>query len=92
MEGAFTHLGNHLVSNSASTIAAGDDESILDGNFGRLPASTRRRRQDDDEETDVFDDEDMESMAGSNVIAELQNGKAPIKPEEDVELPPHACS
>lgn len=90
MEGAFTHLGNHLVSNSASTIAAGDDESILDGNFGRLPASTRRRRQDDDEETDVFDDEDMESMASMTVDG--QNGKAPIKPEEDVVLPPHACS
>ncbi|KAF1918459.1 hypothetical protein BDU57DRAFT_199939 [Ampelomyces quisqualis] len=32
MEGAFTHMGNHLVSDSAATInaGAGDDESILD--------------------------------------------------------------
>jgi hypothetical protein len=90
MEGAFTHLGNHLVSNSASTIAAGDDESILDGDFGRLPATTRRRRQDDDEETDVFDDDDMESMA--SMAVDGANGKVVPKAEEDVELPPHACS
>ena len=90
MEGAFTHLGNHLASNSASTIAAGDDESILDGNFGRLPATTRRRRQDDDEETDVFDDDDMESMVSMPVDG--QNGKVGMKQEEDVELPSHACA
>jgi regulator of nonsense transcripts 1 len=91
MEGAFTHLGNHLVSNSASTIAAGDDESILDGHFGRLPAPTRRpRQQDDDDETDVFDDEDMESMASMTVDG--ANGKGVSKIEELVELPAHACS
>ena len=79
MEGAFTHLGNHLVSNSSSTIAAGDDESILDGDFGRLPAATRRRRQEDDEETDVFDDDDMESMASMTVDG--ANGKTAPKAE-----------
>lgn len=93
MEGAFTHVGNHLVSNSASAINAGDDESILDGNLvgGRgLAPGARRRRNDDDDETDVFDDDDMESMAG--LAVDGANGKAPLKVEEEVELPPHACA
>jgi regulator of nonsense transcripts 1 len=89
MEGAFTHLGNHLVSNSASTINAEDDESILDGNFGRLPGAARRRRQDD-EETDLFDDDDIESMA--SMAVDGANGKAPVAAEEEVDLPAHACS
>ena len=83
MEGAFTHLGNHLVSDSASTINAGDDESIFD------LQSPRRRRQDDDE-TDVFDDDDMESMA--SMAIDGAHGKMAAKAEEDVELPPHACA
>lgn len=94
MEGAFTHLGNHLVSDSASTINAGDDESILHANLvgGRgLATGTRRRRNDDDDETDVFDDDDdMESMA--SMAVDGVNGKAPAKLEEEVELPPHACA
>ena len=90
MEGAFTHLGNHLVSNSASTINAEDDESILDGDFSRLPGAARRRRQDDDEETDLFDDDDMESMASMTVDG--TNGRVPAKTEEEVDLPPHACA
>ena len=80
--GAFTHVGNHLVSDSAATINAGaaDDESILDG------AASRRRRMDD-EETDVYDDdEDLESMVSMPVQG--ANGKPGIKPDEDVELPP----
>jgi regulator of nonsense transcripts 1 len=89
MEGAFTHLGNHLISDSTSNINAGDDESILDGDFGRLSGPSRRRRQDDDEETDVFDDDDMESMA--SMAVDGANGKTP-KQEEEVELPPHACA
>lgn len=90
MEGAFTHMGNHLVSDSAATInaGAGDDESILDGDLSRGIASTRRRRMDD-EETDVYDDDDMESMMSMPVGA---NGKPAAKAEEDVELPPHACA
>jgi hypothetical protein len=92
MEGAFTHLENHTVSNSASAINAGDDESILDGDFSRLPASAaRRRRQDDDEETDVFDDDDIESMASLAIITGA-DGKPVTKAEEQVELPAHACS
>lgn len=81
MSAAFTNLGNHLVSNSNATINDGEDESILDGNFGA------RRRQDDDEETDVFDDD--ESLASAAI-----NGKPGAKKqeEEEVELPPHACA
>ena len=98
MEGAFTHVGNHLVSNSASAINAGDDESILDANLvggrGLAPAARRRRNDDDDgeddDETDVFDDDDMESMA--SMAVDGTNGKAPAKVEEEVELPPHACA
>lgn len=86
MEGAFTHLGNHLVSDSASTINAGDDESILDGDLGRSNLNGRRRRMDDDEDGDTYDDDDMESMAS------MQIGGKQQKLDEDVELPPHACA
>lgn len=86
MEGAFTHLGNHLVSDSASTINAGDDESILDGDLGRSNLNGRRRRLDDDEDGDTYDEDDMESMAS------MQIGGKQQKPDEDVELPPHACA
>jgi regulator of nonsense transcripts 1 len=82
MEGAFTHLGNHLVSDSASTINAGDDASILE-DFGR-----RRRPGDGDDETEVLDDDDLESMASMAV-----DGNGPRQdPEKDVALPPHACA
>lgn len=91
MEGAFTHLGNHLLSDSAATINAGDDESILEGNLGRGNLTgSRRRRLDDDEETDVYDDDDIESMA--SMAIDGSNGKAGVKQEEEVELPPHACA
>ena len=92
MEGAFTHLGNHLISDSASTINAGDDESILDGDLSRggLPTGPRRRRRDDDDETDVYDDDDMESMVSMSVGG--PNGKPAPKAEEEVELPEHACA
>ena len=84
-------MGNHLVSDSAPTINAGDDESILDGDLGRSTLTgSRRRRVDDDEETDVYDDDDMESMA--SMAVDGVNGKAGTKAEEEVELPPHACA
>jgi len=86
-------MGNHLVSDSAATInaGAGDDDSILDGDLTKTSLSgTRRRRVDDDEETDIYDDDDMESMASMPVDG--VNGKVHKKAEEDVELPPHACA
>lgn len=80
MEGAFTHMGNHLVSDSAATInaGAGDDESILDHG---LTGSRRRRIGDEDDETDIYDDDDMESMASVPVGG--PNGKAAMRAEEE---------
>lgn len=103
MEGAFTHLGNHLISDSAAAIKAGGsdelstidaDESLLYGAYGaRGPrggiGNARRRQDDDDNETEVFDDDD-ESLASVPV-----NGMGALKldaPEEDKELPAHACA
>lgn len=91
MEGTFTHLGNHLVSDSAATINAGDDESVLDGDLGRAALdgrSQRRRRQDD--EDDPYDEDDIESMASMAVDGNKERPRG--KAEEDVELPPHACA
>ena len=100
MEGAFTHLGNHLVSDSASTINAGDDESILDGTLGvvSLPSGSRKRRTDgdDEEDGDAFDDDDadddtesMASMAvddGGGVSGAAINGTGAAKnPEREAQ-------
>ena len=100
MEGAFTHLGNHLISDSAPTINAGDDlstidadESILDREYGtgNLTGGPRRRRRDDDDEhTEALDDDDAESIISNQ--ADGANGKQPSRPEEEKELPPHACA
>lgn len=100
MEGAFTHLGNHLISDSAPTINAGDDlstidpdESILDREYGRgnLTGGPRRRRHDDEDEgTEVFDDDDTESMVSGP--ADGVNGKQEFRAEEEKELPAHACA
>ncbi|CAK4032821.1 upf1 regulator of nonsense transcripts [Lecanosticta acicola] len=99
MEGAFTQVGNHLVGDSASAINEGDDistldagESALDSEYGRsnLNGGPRRRRVGDDDETDVYDDDDLESLASHAVNG--ANGQAAPAQEEEVELPPHACS
>ena len=100
MEGAFTHLGNHLISDSASTINAGDDlstidpdESILDQEYGRgnLNGGPRRRRHDDEDEgTEAFEDDDTESMVSMPVDGVNRKGAA--RAEEEKELPAHACS
>lgn len=98
MEGAFTHLGNHLISDSASAINAGDDlstidadESALDREYGRgnLTGGPRRRRAADDDETDVYDDDDLESLASAAVNG--ANGHDRQK-DDQVELPAHACA
>lgn len=99
MEGAFTHVANHLVGDSASAINEGDDistldagESALDGEYGRgnLNGGPRRRRVGDDDETDVYDDDDLESLASH--AANGVNGQPGQPQEEEVELPPHACA
>jgi regulator of nonsense transcripts 1 len=98
MEGAFTHVGNHLVSDSASAINAGDDlsaldpdETLLDREYGKgnLSGGPRRRRHDD-EETDVLEDDDLESMASMPVNG--KNSALGPQVQEEIELPPHACA
>lgn len=99
MEGAFTHLGNHLISDSAPTINAGDDlstidpdESILDNEYGpgNLSGGPRRRRHDDEDDgTETLDDDDTESMISMPTDG---NGKPGMRVEEEKELPPHACA
>ncbi|TPX14421.1 uncharacterized protein E0L32_005385 [Thyridium curvatum] len=101
MEGAFTHLGNHLISDSAAAIKAGDnddlsnidpDESLLYGKFGGRAGlgNARRRADDDDNETEVYDDEDDESVA--NVPVDGMRGLKLKDAEEERELPAHACA
>ena len=98
MEGAFTHLGNHLISDSASAINAGDDlstidadESALDREYGRgnLTGGPRRRVRDDDDNEVLDDEDDLESLASAAVNG--ANGQLAAK-DEDVELPAHACA
>lgn len=98
MEGAFTAVGNHLVSDSASAINAGDDlstidagESALDREYGRhnLTGGPRRRRAGDEDEADIYDDDDLESLA-SQAVNGANGHVAPA--EEEVELPSHACA
>lgn len=104
MEGAFTHLGNHLISDSAAAIKAGGadelsnidpDESLLYGGYGSRGARGRggngRRRQDDeDNETEAFDDDDEESLV--SVPVDGMKGMKLNAPEEEKELPAHACA
>ncbi|KAM7189061.1 regulator of nonsense transcripts 1 [Rhypophila sp. PSN 637] len=103
MEGAFTHLGNHLISDSAAAIKAGGsdelsnidpEESLLyggayGGRGARGGLGSRRRQDDDDNETEVFDD-DEESLA--SVPVDGMKGLKLDAPDEDKELPAHACA
>ena len=99
MDSAFTHLGNHLISDSASHINAGGDdlstidpdETLLYGKFGgRAGLGSRRRNDDDDNETEVYDDDDDESLA--SVPVEGMKGLNMRGAEEERELPAHACA
>lgn len=96
MAEAFNSLANHLVSDSAAAINAGDDlstigaeDSVL-GRNGLGSAGPRRRRGGDDDETDLYDDDDMESLISQPMNG--VNGSKADKPEEEVELPAHACA
>lgn len=97
MEGAFTHLGNHLISDSAAAIKAGaddlstldHDESLLYG--GKLGRGGRRRADDDDNQTELYDDDDNDSSTSAPVGA-MGNLKLDAPEEEEKELPPHACA
>ena len=93
MAEAFLNQQNQLVSNSAAAINAENASTVApeDNVFGRnggRAAAGRRRRGDDDE--DLYDDDDMESLMSQPVNG--ANGMAPARPEEEVELPAHACA
>lgn len=92
-------MGNHLISDSAAAINAGDDLSTLDpdesllygqyGGGGGLGPS-RRRNDDDDDRTDVYEDDDLESMASMAVDGMKNLGLRGIEDEKN--LPAHACA
>ena len=95
MAEAFNSQDNHIVSDSAAAINAGDDLSTVDADesvLGRDAAGSGRprRRRGEDEETDIYDEEDMESLISQPVNG--LNGKHAAKPEEELELPSHACA
>ncbi|KAH0532789.1 hypothetical protein TsFJ059_001428 [Trichoderma semiorbis] len=96
MEGAFTHVGNHLISDSAAAIKAGaddlsaldPDEALLYGKYGAQ--SGRRRADDDDNQTEAFEEDDNDSL--NSVPIDQMMGMKLKHPEEEKELPPHACA
>ena len=102
MEGAFTQLGNQLVSDSAAAIKAGDtddlsnidpDESLLYAKFGGRAglSNARRRNDDDDNETEVYDDDEDEESLASVPVGGMR-GLSLTEVDEEKELPAHACA
>lgn len=97
MEGAFTHVGNHLISDSAAAIKAGaddlsaldPDESLLYGKYGS-GRSGRRRADDDDNQTEAFEEDDNDSL--NSVPVDGMSGLKLKNMDEEKELPPHACA
>jgi regulator of nonsense transcripts 1 len=96
MEGAFTHVGNHLISDSAAAIKAGaddlsaidPDEALLYGKY--VGQSGRRRADDDDNQTEAFEEDDNDSL--NSVPIDQMMGMKLKNPEEEKELPAHACA
>lgn len=96
MEGAFTHVGNHLISDSASAINAGDDlstidadESALDREYGRDNLTGGPRGPKTIEQGQIARDDDLESIAS----AALVSGDAQLAQDaQQVDLPAHACA
>lgn len=96
MEGAFTHVGNHLISDSAAAIKAGDDlsaidpdESLLYGKYGAR-GSGRRRTDDEDNHAEAYEEDENDSLNSVPVDGVL--GLKLKGPEEEKELPAHACA
>lgn len=92
MEGAFTHVGNHLVSDSAAAIKAGaDDISNLDPDdallYGTGAGPSGRRRATDDD-VGAYDDDDLDS---NHTPVDPVTGLRIKSPQEEP-LPPHACA
>lgn len=86
---AFSNSGNFTVSNSAAAINANDDISTLDPDESILSlAKGPRRRQHDDDDSEAGEDDDAESLSSMAVDGHKRAGL----PEEEKELPPHACA
>ena len=84
---AFSNTGNFTVSNSAATINANDDVSTMDPDESILSlAKGPRRRQHDEDDSDAADETASLASAAAN------GQKVEAQPEEEKELPPHACS
>lgn len=98
MADAFSHLGNHLISDSASAINAGaDDLSALDADDGLLfrkygAPERRRRTDDDDNQTELYEDDDNDSLTSVPVDGMRGLGLRPDEDEHERELPDHACA
>ncbi len=96
MEGAFTHVGNHLISDSAAAINAGaDDLSALDPDesllYGKFPGPSGRRRADDeDNQTEAFEEDENDSL--NSVPVDGMMSLKLKKSEETKKLPAHACA
>ncbi|QUC20357.1 uncharacterized protein UV8b_04598 [Ustilaginoidea virens] len=97
MEGAFTHVGNHLISDSAAAIKAdaddlstlGPNDSLLYGKYGD-GRSGRRRADDDDNQTEAIEEDENDSL--NSVAVDGMRGLKLKNSEEEKELPPHACA
>ncbi|KAI1000706.1 Regulator of nonsense transcripts 1 [Podosphaera aphanis] len=97
MEGAFTHLGNHLISDSAAAINAGADdlsnigpnERLLYSQYGGL-GNMRRQNDDDNNGTEGFDEDDVESL--TSVAVDGLKTLSLRGTEDEKELPSHACA
>jgi regulator of nonsense transcripts 1 len=90
MEGAFTHVGNHLISDSAAAIKA-DDISSLDQDDALLyggaagPGGSRRATDDNG---GPYDDDDLDSLHSPiDPVTGLR-----VKSPQEEPLPPHACA
>ena len=96
MEGAFAHVGNHLISDSAATINAGaDDLSTIDPDesllYGKLDGDHGRRRADDeDNQIEAFGDDDNDSLDSVPIEG---TGRLKVQEHEtEKALPAHACA
>lgn len=96
MEGAFTHVGNHLISDSAAAIKAGaddlsaldPDENLLYDKFRAGPGG-RRRADDEDNQIEALEDENdsLNSVPVDGLMGLQLKGQ-----EAEKELPAHACA
>jgi regulator of nonsense transcripts 1 len=100
MEGAFTHVGNHLISDSAAAINAGNDLPNLDASdsllFGDQPDRNGHRRpgpNDTRAELPAEDDDESLSSAAADGITGLKLDNGEVDPGEvEQDLPAHACA